>query len=48
MVFKTDQVNEIIQRIQQIKRKDEQLQLLAEVYAFMVDQRFVCFLVFVL
>ena len=48
MIFEADQVNQIIQRIQQVKWKDEQLQLLAEMYSFMVDQRFVCFLLFVL
>ena len=48
MIFEADQVNQIIERIQQVKWKDEQLQLLAEMYAFMVDQRFVCFLLFVL
>lgn len=48
MVFEADQVQQIIQPIQQVKRKDEQLHLLAEVNAFMVDQRFVRFLMFVL
>lgn len=48
MVFETNQVNQIIQYIQQIKRKDEQLQLLAKVYALMINQCFICFLMFVL
>lgn len=48
MVFEADQVQQIIQPIQQVKRKDKQLHLLAEVNAFMVDQRFVSFLMFVL
>lgn len=48
MVFKANQVQQIIQPVQQVKRKDEQFHLLAEVYAFMVDQRFIRFLMFVL
>lgn len=48
MVFIPDQVNKVIEQVQQVKRENQQFQLLPQMYAFMVDQNRIGFLAFVL
>lgn len=38
MIFVPDQIKKVIQQIKQIKRKDQQFQLLSEMNPFMVNQ----------